>query len=265
MTARRRILGARGHNVWVLVPGVLALVIWQLVSGPVIPKLYISTPWDVASRLWSLFSTGDVFPDLWTTAQELLIGYGVGVLVGVLAGYGLGRWRAGARIFEPYITAAYGIPLVTLAPLFIIWFGIGIWSKVTICAILVFFIVFFSVYGGVRGVSRDYIDVIRIMGANQSQLTRHVYLHATMPHIFMGLRSALPFAVIGVTVGEFISAFRGLGLYINRASTTLDPAGVFAGIMIFLAFILVAKFLLSLVERRVLRWHTSVRPSESPP
>jgi NitT/TauT family transport system permease protein len=239
----------------ILVPGIVALLAWQFLSGPVIPKLYVSTPVDVARRLGELFSSGSIYPDLWTTGRELLIGYAVGAVAGIVSGYALGRLHAAARILEPYITALYGIPLVTLAPLFIIWFGIGIWSKVTICAILVFFLVFFTVFGGVRSVSRELVDVARILGASQSQLTRHVYLHASMPHIFAGLRNALPFAVIGVTVGEFISAFRGLGLYINRSSTTLDPSGVFAGIVIFLALILLAKALLGTLERRVLRWN----------
>jgi NitT/TauT family transport system permease protein len=148
----------------------------------------------------------------------------------------------------------YGIPKIALAPLFIIWFGIGLWSKVALASTMVFFLVFYNVYAGVRAVDRDLVALARVMGADERQLGRHIYLPAATPYILLGLRMAIPYAVIGVIVGEFTSATRGLGLFIHYASDTYDPAGVFAGIAILLAFVMAAGSLASRLERRLLRW-----------
>lgn len=250
------------HVLWPVLPGVVALLAWQFGSGTVVPEIYVSTPLDVAGRLVQVVASGEIIPDLTTTLVELVLGFVFGSIGGCVIGYLLGRSNFAARMFEPYIMAAYGIPMITIAPLFIIWFGIGIWSKVTIATIMVFFIVFFNVFMGVRNVDVELVKVARALGADQAQLTQHVYLRAAMPYIFMGLRAGVPYGVIGVIVGEFISAFRGLGLYMNKASTTFDPAGVFAGIIILLAFILVVKFLIGIAEKRVLRWHASLRDSQ---
>ena len=253
---RYRSQGARFfRRVLPILPGIVALALWQVLSGPVIPSLYISTPWNVADRLYQVFSSGSIFGDLGTTGEEFIFGYAIGSAVGALVGYLLGRSATTARVLEPYIMALYGVPMITLAPLFIIWFGIGIWSKVTICAIMVYFVVFFNVYSGVRNVDPELVNVARILGARGRKLTRHVYLPATAPFLFLGLRAALPFGVIGVIVGEFISAFSGLGLYMDKASTTFDPAGVFSGIVILLVFILLAKAGMGVLERRALRWN----------
>ncbi|MQA05983.1 MAG: ABC transporter permease subunit [Streptosporangiales bacterium] len=193
---------------WPILPGVVTLLAWQFGSGTLIPAIYVSTPVDVARRLVDITASGAILPDLTTTLVELVLGFVFGSIAGCVVGYLLGRSNFAARMFEPYIMAAYGIPMITIAPLFIIWFGIGIWSKVTIATIMVFFIV----YMGVRSVDLELVKVARALGADQAQLTRHVYLRSTMPYIFMGLRAGVPYGVIGVIVGEFISAFRGLVL-----------------------------------------------------
>jgi NitT/TauT family transport system permease protein len=141
-----------------------------------------------------------------------------------------------------------------LAPLLVIWFGIGIWSKIVLAATMVFFLLFYSVYAAVRAVDRELVNLALVMGARESQLGRHVYLPAAMPAIMLGLRMAIPYAVIGVIAGEFTSSLRGLGLYINYSSSTYDPAGVFAGIAILLAFVLAANAVAARIEARVLRW-----------
>lgn len=262
---RKRSAGARFlRRILPILPGIAALVLWQVLSGPVIPTLYISTPWQVADRLYQLFSSGAILGDLGTTGEEFILGYAIGCAAGAVIGYLLGRSATAARALEPYIMALYGVPMITLAPLFIIWFGIGVWSKVTICAIMVYFVVFFNVYSGVRNVDPELVDVARILGARGRKLTRHVYLHATAPFLFLGLRAALPFGVIGVIVGEFISAFSGLGLYMDKASTTFDPAGVFAGIVILLVFILLAKAAMGVLERRALRWNRAITKQLQP-
>jgi NitT/TauT family transport system permease protein len=260
---RRRALAAKvGRGLMTLLPGFAILAFWQWASGRVIREIYVSKPTAVTARLYELFASGEIYPHLWTTGQELVLGYVIGVAGGILGGYALGRSPRLANIFEPYVMAFYGIPKIALAPLFIIWFGIGIGSKVALSAIMVFFLVFYNVYTGVRSVDRELINLTLVMGANQRQLTYHVYLPAAAPFVLLGMRMAVPSSVIGVIVGEFTSSVQGLGLFIHEASSTYDPAGVFAGIVILLAFVVVAKFLAGRLERRLLRWKT---PMIQPP
>ncbi len=237
-----------------LLPGIALLLLWQWASGRVIRTIYISKPTDVAQRLYEIFATGAIFPDLATTGQELVLGYLIGVSVGIVTGYALARLPRVAAVFEPYVMAFYGIPKIALAPLFIIWFGIGVGSKVALAAVMVFFLVFYNVYMGVRAVDRDIVNMTLILGASEGQLTRHVYLPAAAPFVIMGMRMAIPYSVIGVIVGEFTSSTRGLGLYIVQASSNYDPAGVFAGIAILLTFVILANALATRLERRLLQW-----------
>jgi NitT/TauT family transport system permease protein len=237
-----------------LAPGVLFLILWEWASGRVIRETYVSKPSAVAARLVELFGSGEIWPNLITTGQELFWGYLIGAALGVAVGYVLGRQPKVAVVVEPYLMAFYGIPKIALAPLLIIWFGIGIGSKIALAATMVFFLLFYTVFAAVRAVDRELVNLALVMGARESQLGRHVYLPASMPAIMLGLRMAVPYAVIGVIAGEFASALNGLGLYINYSSSTYDPAGVFAGIAILLAFVLAANAAAALVERRVLRW-----------
>jgi NitT/TauT family transport system permease protein len=255
-SAARRLafFGNAGRFVARLLPGLVLLAFWQWSSGRLIKEIYVSKPTAVAARLYELFASGEIFPHLWTTGQELVLGYVIGVAGGILGGYALGRSPRLAAIFEPYVMAFYGIPKIALAPLFIIWFGIGIGSKVALAAIMVFFLVFYNVYTGVRSVDRELVNLTLVMGANQRQLSYHVYFPAAAPYVLLGMRMAVPYSVIGVIVGEFTSSVQGLGLFIHEASSTYDPAGVFAGIVILLAFVVLANFLAGRLERRLLRW-----------
>jgi len=254
LSRRRSLLGRASHGLVVLLPGIAILLFWQWASGRLIKEIYVSKPTAVAARLVELFSSGEIYPHLLTTGQELVLGYVIGVAGGILGGYALGRSPRLAKIFEPYVMAFYGVPKIALAPLFIIWFGIGIWSKVALAAIMVFFLVFYNVYSGVRAVDRELVNLTLVMGANQRQLTYHVYFPAAAPYVFLGMRMAVPYSVIGVIVGEFTSSTQGLGLFIHEASSTYDPAGVFAGIVILLAFVVVANMLAARLERHFLRW-----------
>jgi NitT/TauT family transport system permease protein len=246
---------ARGWpRLLVALPGIVMLLGWQFAAGRLIPTAYVSKPTDIAVRLYEMFATGMIWPDLLVTGEELVLSYVAGTITGLLAGYWLGRAPRASAIFEPYIMAFYGIPKIALAPLFIIWFGIGIWSKVALAGTMVFFLVFYNMFTGVRSVDRETVDLALVLGANERQLSRHIYLPATAPFILLGMRMAIPFAVIGVIVGEFTSALKGLGLFINYAASTYDPAGVFAGIIILLTFVLVATAAADRLERRLLKW-----------
>jgi NitT/TauT family transport system permease protein len=244
------------HAVLAVLPGLAFLLFWQWASGRLIKEIYVSKPSAIAQRLYELFTSGEIYPHLWTTGQELILGYVIGVAGGVIGGYALGRSPRLARIFEPYVMALYGVPKIALAPLFIIWFGIGMWSKVALAAIMVFFLVFYNVFAGVRSVDRELVNLTLVMGANERQLTYHVYLPAAAPFVMLGMRMAIPYSVIGVIVGEFTSSTQGLGLFIHEASASYDPAGVFAGIVILLGFVMIAGALAGRLERRLLRWRT---------
>jgi NitT/TauT family transport system permease protein len=258
-TSRRRLAARAAKPLqWLLkfVPGIVLLLFWQWASGRLIKEIYVSKPTAVAQRLYELFVSGEIYPHLWTTGQELVLGYVIGVAGGVIGGYTLGRSPRLARIFEPYVMAFYGVPKIALAPLFIIWFGIGMGSKIALASIMVFFLVFYNVFAGVRSVDRELVNLTLVMGANQRQLTYHVFLPAAAPFVMLGMRLAIPYSVIGVIVGEFTSSAQGLGLFIHEASSTYDPAGVFAGIVILLAFVAVANVLAGRLERRLLRWRS---------
>ena len=258
-TSRRRLSAYAAKALqWLLklVPGIALLVFWQWASGRLIKEIYVSKPTAVAQRLYELFASGEIYPHLWTTGQELVFGYVIGVAGGVIGGYTLGRSLRLARIFEPYVMAFYGVPKIALAPLFIIWFGIGMGSKIALASIMVFFLVFYNVFAGVRSVDRELVNLTLVMGANQRQLTYHVFLPAAAPFVMLGMRLAIPYSVIGVIVGEFTSSAQGLGLFIHEASSTYDPAGVFAGIVILLGFVTIANFLAGRLERQLLRWRS---------
>jgi len=258
-TSRRRFAANAAKLLqWLLklLPGVALLFFWQWASGRLIKEIYVSKPTAIAQRLYELFASGEIYPHLWTTGQELVLGYVIGVAGGVIGGYTLGRSPRLARIFEPYVMAFYGVPKIALAPLFIIWFGIGMGSKIALASIMVFFLVFYNVFAGVRSVDRELVNLTLIMGANQRQLTYHVFLPAAAPFVMLGMRLAIPYSVIGVIVGEFTSSAQGLGLFIHEASSTYDPAGVFAGIVVLLAFVASANFLASRLEGRLLRWRS---------
>jgi NitT/TauT family transport system permease protein len=264
MSAARRSLASKaGRLLARLLPGIAILLFWQWASGRLIKEIYVSKPTAVAVRLYELFASGEIYPHLWTTGEELVLGYVIGVAGGILGGYALGRSPRLANIFEPYVMGFYGIPKIALAPLFIIWFGIGIGSKVALASIMVFFLVFYNVYTGVRSVDRELVNLSLVMGANQRQLTYHVYLPAAAPFVLLGMRMAVPYSVIGVIVGEFTSSISGLGLFIHEASSTYDPAGVFAGIAILLVFVVGANFLAGRLERRLLRWKAPMKQAPS--
>lgn len=255
----RRVLPKVGRICVSVAPGLLILAFWQFASGRLIRESYISKPTEIIERLYELFSTGEIFPNLMVTGEELVLSYVFGVILGLILGYALGRSPRVAAVFEPYVMAFYGIPKIALAPLFIIWFGIGIWSKVMLAGLMVFFLVFYNVYTGVRSIEREVVNLALVLGANESQLGRHIYLPAAAPYLLLGMRMAIPYAVIGVIVGEFASSMAGLGMFINYASSTYDPASVFAGIFILLTFVLVMGALATRLERRLLKWQPSMQ------
>ena len=243
----------------VILPGLLTVILWELAAWhwPIVAKL-VSQPSDIALGIVDAVRSGSIWPHLQATLTEMAIGYVIGAVTGVLLGLLFGRVKLLGDIFNPYITLFNGIPKVALAPVFVIWFGIGLMSKIAIILTMVFFVVFINTFAGLRSVNEEYVSIVRIMGASRLQVVREVFLPATVPYILVGLRAGIPFSVIGAVVGEFIAATKGLGYFINYHQGTFDTNGIFVGVTILALFVVVLDWLLSIVERRLLKWRPEV-------
>lgn len=235
--------------------GLVILGSWEVASGRWIEEVFVSRPTQVVARLYELFFvTGAIYTHLRVTITEIAVGYAIGSAVGLIVGYFLGRSRVLTDIFEPYILAFYSIPKIALAPLFIIWLGIGIGSKIAVVILSAFFLVFFNTFAGMRNINEDFVNLARVMGANERQVTRRVILPSAAPFIIIGLKTAVPYSVIGAIIGEFIASSRGLGFYILYSASTFDSAGLFAGIFILVALVFTVNQCLNWLEAYILRW-----------
>lgn len=249
-TARRR----RFLRVIQIGVGVVFLIGWQLASGRLIDPFFASSPIEVGAKLVTWVERGILFRNLSITLYAMLGGFVIGSLAGFVVGFLFGRYDTLSMIFDPYITAFYSLPKIALAPLFIMWFGIGIESKIAMSAIIVFFLVFLNTYSGVRDVSSVHINAARIMGASEWQLLRIVIAPSAAAWVLAGLKVSVPYALIGAVVGEFMSANRGIGYLIAEASAQFDTAGVFAGLMVLAVVGIILSEVIKRAERRILRW-----------
>jgi NitT/TauT family transport system permease protein len=238
---------------------VLVIGGWQLGStqGWVDGFTY-GSPGGVVSQLRTWFTQGTATGSIWhniaVTMQETVLGFLIGTLAGVVLGILLGRIRALAEIMAPFIKAGNSIPRVVLGSIFIIWFGLGPSGKIALAVVLVFFSVFFNAFQGTREVDRNLIANARILGASEWRVTAHVVLPSAMTWIVASLHAAFGFALIGAIVGEVLGAQAGLGQLIQQAQGNFNANGVYAGILIIAALALVAEFLITRFEKRVLRW-----------
>jgi NitT/TauT family transport system permease protein len=240
---------------WQLLLGGTGLAAWQLfVKAGWLDRFYFSSPSEIAVRVWELFRGGSVWVHLATTISEATLSFVIGVLIGVAVGFLLGRRAWMARLLDPYLRLANAIPRVVLAPMFLLWFGLGIWSKVALGVTVVFFIVFFNTYQGVRDVSPALINSVRMLGASETQLVRHVLVPSVLTWIFSSLHLSIGFSIIAAVVGEYLGSSRGVGYMIAQSEGVLDTTGVFAGIAILSGLVLVVGAGVARIERRMLRW-----------
>jgi NitT/TauT family transport system permease protein len=236
------------------------LAFWQLAStthlvgDPNSISFFFSTPPAVARQIWAWFAGGTIWHHLAITLLESALAFVIGSLGGIVFGFWFARKPRVAAVFDPYIKAANALPRVVLAPVFTLWFGLGIWSKVALGVTLVFFIVFFNVYQGVREVDTAVLANARMLGMNERQLLRHVYLPSALSWMFSSLHTSIGFAVVGAVVGEYLGAAGGLGYLIQQAEGVFDVAGVFAGMVVLAAFVLLIDWAVTLIERRLLVW-----------
>jgi NitT/TauT family transport system permease protein len=236
---------------------------WELAATHWIDPFFYSKPSAIWDRLVDWFSRGTAFGSVWTqiftTLQEAVIGFVIGAIAGVILGILLGRARFAADVAAPFIKAANAVPRIVLASLFVIWFGLGLTSKVATAVVLVFFAVFFNAFQGAREVDRNLVNNARILGASRTQVLTSIVVPSATSWIFASLHAAFGFALIGAVVGEYAGADKGLGLLIANAQGTFDAAGIYAGMIITTVIALLAEYLLTLLENRLLRWRPPVQ------
>jgi len=244
---------------------VLLLVIWHVLTSPtLLPPIYFSEPNQAAfffgeplkvfGRLWRWFVSGEIYEHLWVTLVETLLAFLIGTVLGVIVGLWLALAPAASVILDPYIKAINAMPRVILAPIFFVWFGLDIASKVALGVTLVFFIVFFNVYQGVKEVSPVVLANARMLGASPRQLLRHVYVPSAMSWVFASLHNSVGLAFVGAVVGEYLGSARGVGYLIHQAEGFFDMNTVVAGIVLLSAFALLLDWAVGLAERRLMLW-----------
>jgi NitT/TauT family transport system permease protein len=263
--ARRR----RTHAVWAARLGFAVLVIggWQLLTTTkVVDPFFYGQPSGIWKRTVDLFAHGTEFGSFWvdieTTLKEAVFGFALGSVAGIILGIALGQNRFLAEVLGPFIKIVNAIPRIVLGSIFIVAFGIGVTPKVLLSAVLVFFVVFFNAFQGVREVDRNILANVRVLGASPLQVVRHVTVPSALTWIIASLHTAFGFAIVGALVGEVLGAQHGVGLVIKTAQGNLDPNGVFAGMLVISVITLVAEYLITLLERRVLSWRPP-SPSEA--
>ena len=247
---------ARGRSVLVYqcLVGVLLLAVWQSISGRLVKEMFVSTPAAVAREVVQLFLTGAIWVHLQTTLVEFAIGYLVGGVCGIALGVVLGRSAFVSAVAQPYIMAFYSIPKVALAPLFIIWFGIGINSKIAMVASFTLFLVFVNTFFAIRSINEHFVNLALLMGASRLAVLRRILFPSAAPGIMLGLRTSIPYGMIGAVVGEFIASNRGLGFLIYSKSQLFDAAGMFAAILILVGIVVGLTQVVERLERRIVRW-----------
>jgi NitT/TauT family transport system permease protein len=234
--------------------GLAFLIVWQLAAGRFLDEFLVSSPIAVARRLWLWIADGSILLHIWATVYATVIGFVIGAVAGVVGGLWLGMSPFFSRLLSPYIWAFNALPKVALAPLFILWFGLGIQSKVALAAVLVVFLVFVNTFSGVREVDQDLIDGVRLMRAKRSQLLTKVILPSATSWIFVGLKTAVPYALIGAIIGELIASNRGLGYLVQRSGSEFDTAGVFAALLVISVLAVIFNQFVEAVQARLERW-----------
>src|SRR2546422_3674894 len=255
----------RALRLWQIALLIAFLVFWHVATSPtLLPPLYFDDankaafffgePLRVFERTWDWFASGTIYAHLWVTLLETLLAF----VIGTALGLGMGLWLAlaptASALLDPYIKALNSMPPVILAPIFAVWFGLDIASQGALGVTLVFFIVFFNVYPGVREVSFTVVANARILGASERQLLRHVYVPSAMSWVFASLHNSVGLAFVGAVVGEYLGSSRGVGYLILQAEGTFDINSVFAGIFVLTVFALLLDWAVTLAERRLLVW-----------
>ena len=244
------LLRARGDQVLVLV---VLLALWQGLSLA-LGTYWVGSPWGVVARLANGAMSGEILRHASYTLLEAAAGFLIGALPAAALPFALRRLPIVTAILDPFVVGGYGAPKLALAPLFILWFGIGIESKIALVAITVFFIVYFSALAGVRALDPRLAQMAQVMGADERDVARHIVFPGAVPHIFTGFRIAMPYSIGGAVIAELISANRGLGYLIQLSAMNFDTTGVFVALAATICIVFLGNWSVNAVEHRLLRW-----------
>ncbi|HEY5320479.1 MAG TPA: ABC transporter permease [Galbitalea sp.] len=256
------------RTTWVWIGRILVSVFvfggWQWFTAVGwVDKFFFGQPSGIWDSLVHLFTVGTAFGTIWdnlgVTAEEAFLGFLLGTLTGVVVGILFGSNKYLATVFGPYIKALNSVPRIVLGSIFIVAFGLGVFPKVLLAAVLVFFVVFFNAFQGVREADQNLIANVRVLGASPLQVARHVTIPSAMTWIIASLHTAFGFAIIGALVGEVLGATQGIGLIISQAQGNFDPDTVFASMVIMAVITLGAEYLITLLESRLLKWRPPSR------
>ncbi|MFF1920871.1 ABC transporter permease [Streptomyces sp. NPDC058221] len=232
---------------------VAALVLWQLMSGPVVPEYAVSKPTEVYDALTDMLGSAAGWNDIRVTTVEVLAGFGLGVAAGTVMGLVLGSFPLLGRVLEPLVAAVNGIPKIALAPLFLLFFGIGPWSKITIAMTGVAFVVFYNIYLGLRMRERELVEVVQVMGGHRHHVLGYVTIPTLAAPFFAALKTGGPLAILGVIGGEFIASSEGVGHELFTAAQNLDAASEFAGLIVLVVLTLSLNGVLSGLDTYALK------------
>jgi NitT/TauT family transport system permease protein len=245
----RRIMASR------VVVFAVVIGLWQAGSNlGLIDPTAVPSPFAIWASLVKIALNGQLAFHAWITIQETLAGFAIGAVGGIVLGFAIGRYPALAEVLDPFILAIYSVPKVALAPLFIVWFGIGIFMKIVLAAVTVLFIVFFNTLAGVRNVDRDLVDAVWLMGAKPRDVLLKVLVPSAMSWALTGVRIAIPYALIGAIIGELIASNRGIGYLISSAASGYDTAGVFAALIVLTVLAMLLNAVVDDIDRRLSKW-----------
>lgn len=265
--ARRQsiVRALRGHGRGAIIAGRLAVavvvvLVWQYASASdLINPVFYSSPSAIVTLLGHQFAGSQVhgmavWEQIWVTVEEVLIGYAIGSLAGILAGFVIGRSRLLTRALEPYVLTFYAIPKISIAPIFVIILGIGLSSKIAIVIIEAFFILFYNTFRGVLQINEQLVQVAQVMGASRRTVLLRVLLPASLPAVLAGLQLAVPFAVVGAVVGEYVSSSKGLGWLVLYSGSTLDAAQLFGAIVLLVIIVWLLTRIVEFCVHRMAPW-----------
>lgn len=233
------------------------LMLWEYASGRWVPRLMVSKPSDIWATIVRWLWDGTFATNLWVTVQATVGGFLLGASAGMALGFVTGAWKRLGEILQPIVTAFYTLPRLALAPLFLLWFGLGMEFRIMFSATIVFFLVYYNTYFGVREVSSELISAVRIMGANWFQVATRVIIPSALVWVAAGLKISVPYALVGVVVAEMLASDKGMGYLLSRGASQFSAAQSFAAIFGLLVVALVVDWLITRVTNHALRWKTA--------
>jgi NitT/TauT family transport system permease protein len=251
------------HNARLMAFRVGVLVVffaaWWAASGTLVDKFYLPSPLKVTQELADWVKDGSLLRNILATLIPGIKGFLIATFAAFVLGYALAMARFASDVLEPYITAVYGVPIISLVPLLILWFGIGQELAVSVAVLASFFLMFYNVYFGIREVSQTLIDQVRIAGGSAWDIAFRVRLPSALVWVVAGMKVAVPHSIVGVVVAEFLTGNQGVGYLLSSNANQFNAAGTFAAVIVLASMSFVLDRLLSLVTRRALVWKEANR------